>query len=181
MVKLIFRLWITQLEFIKLSITAAMACGLLQTFTQNKATCLLLQTFTQNKATCPRIPKNVNPVQIHYIPGSYLLSARQHERIFILDSLPFDNHFQSVAPKMDLIYEKFTMTDVEYKTSHNQGVLYDCAMFVITNAVALLNNTDPQSVHFVTSEMRKYLRQSLLEGIVKQFPHVEITSTERTV
>ena len=34
---------------------------------------------------------------------------------FILHSLPSDNHFQSVAPQMDLIYEKFTMTDVEYK------------------------------------------------------------------
>ena len=86
----------------------------------------------------PKNTKNVNAVQIHYIPRHYLLSARQHEKIFILDSLPSDNHFQSVAPQMDLIYEKFTMTDVEYKTPQNQGVSLDCAMFAIANAVALL-------------------------------------------
>ena len=98
-----------------------------------------------------------------------------------MDSLPSDNHFQSVAPQMDLIYEKFTMTDVEYKTPQNQGVSPVCATFAIVNTVAILNNTDPQSVQFATSKMRNHLRQSLLEGIVKQFPHVEITSTKTTV
>ena len=82
---------------------------------------------------------------------------------------------------MDLIYEKVTMTDGEYKTPQNQGVSPDCAMFAIANAVPLLNNTDQQSVQFVTSEMRSHLTQSLLEGIVKQFPHVGITRTKTTL
>ena len=127
----------------------------------------------------PKNTKNVNAVQIHYIPGHYLLSARQHERIFILDSLPSDNHFQSVAPQMDSIYEKFTMTDVEYKIPQNQGVSPYCAIFAIVNTVALSNNTDLQSVQFATSEMRIHLLQSLLEGIVKQFPFVKITRTKQ--
>ena len=55
------------------------------------------------------------------------------------------------------------------KNPQNQGVSPDCAMFAIANAVALLNNTDPQSVQFVTSEIRNHLRQSLLEGIVNNF------------
>eukprot|EP00918_Siedleckia_nematoides_P079770 GHVU01174773.1.p1 GENE.GHVU01174773.1~~GHVU01174773.1.p1 ORF type:complete len:183 (+),score=1.40 GHVU01174773.1:303-851(+) len=119
---------------------------------------------------CPKVPRDHDALQIHYIAGHYILSAKKGNTIFLYDSLPHLSHESNVLPQLHILYEGHTDFSLQCLTPQFQGSTSLCGIFAIASAVCILNNDDPCSKHFVPDKMRSHLKTCLINGIINPFP-----------
>lgn len=145
-----------------------------------------LYTCTIMTSACPKVPCSADAVQMHYIPGHYVLSAQRRGIIYMYDSLPGATHRQSILQQLQLLYEGFNEAAVQYVTPQFQGSTLLCGLFTIANAVSLLTHDNPAGLHFHTHFMRTHLLNCLTTGVFQPFPHnrlladIPTTTTDST-
>ena len=122
-----------------------------------------------------KIPRNVKAIQMHYIPGHYVLSSQNKDKIIVFDSLPSDDHKRDVFQQLQLLYDNFHENNVEYTTAQHQGSSVLCGLYVIANAVFILNDKDPHCQNLVPEKMRTHLHKCLIDGKMSIFPTTEFS------
>jgi hypothetical protein len=123
-----------------------------------------------------KIPAGVKAIQMHYISGHYVLSAREHHGVHVFDSLPCQNHLHQVIPQLQLLYENFDCSRIRYTTPQHQGPTTLCGIFVVANAVFLSNNMNPHDYKLIPSKMRSYFKQCLINSEITVFPIEEYST-----
>ena len=119
------------------------------------------------------IPSDCAAVQMHFVPGHYILSYQFMETITIYDSSPIAGRIDQLLPQLKLVYRILTEnpeTPIFYCTPH-QPDSESCGMFVIAFAVALLLKQIPlQNKRFLEQNMRGHLLKCLTQSYFTVFP-----------
>ena len=120
-------------------------------------------------------------IQIHYVTGHYMLSASKQQHVVVFDSSPSQRHLNEVIPQLSILYEHFDISNVKYTTPQNQGTSTLFGVFVVANAVAILNDIDPHSRTFAADQMRRHFHKCLQDGEITIFPTAEVLSKDQTI
>ena len=71
--------------------------------------------------TCSKIPSYENAVQIHVIPGHYLVSALKNRQLYVYDSLYYRDHVLQLIPQLRILYEPDFVDNLQYSCPQSQG------------------------------------------------------------
>lgn len=117
-------------------------------------------------------------VQIHIIPGHYVVSCQRDNKIYIYDSLPYINRPQQLLPQLQIRYAAFDnhpmpLSLISYVVAQTQYGSSDCGLFAAANAMLLLNDMNPESVALDQSALRNHFRRCLLTQTITPFPTTE--------
>ena len=82
-----------------------------------------------------KVPLNLNAMQLHYITGHYLLSARKQKQLYVFDSLLHHSHLKSVELQLYFLYEQYNAEYIQYITYHHQGSTLVYGLSTIVNAI----------------------------------------------
>ena len=134
----------------------------------------ILEGSSLNEADC--VPSFCTAVQMHFVPGHYILSYQFMKTITIYDSSPAAGRKEQILPQLKLMYKVLTEnpeTPIYYCTPQRQPDSESCGMFVIAFAVALLLKQNPLTkTNFLTSGIRGHLLRCLKEGTFTMFPTI---------
>ena len=125
-----------------------------------------------------RVHPSATAVQIHYIPGHYLVSYQHQGTITLYDSLPHYQRVQQLMPQLKVLYLLLSngQPPIRYVVSQLQGFSPDCGLFAAANACHLLSGYNPQSSTFAQHKMRQHIYHCLTTGVVTPFPTCGISS-----
>ena len=117
-------------------------------------------------------------VQIHIIPGHYVVSCQRDNKIYIYDSLPYINRPQQLLPQLQIRYAAFDnhpmpLSLISYVVAQTQYGSSDCGLFAAANAMLLLNDMNPESVALDQSALRNHFQRCLLTRTITPFPTTE--------
>ena len=129
-----------------------------------------LYALEMSGASHPKIPHEEFAVQIHIIPGHYMVSAQMNGRLHVYDSLYSISHLNAVVPQLRILYEDDMVTNVIYTCPQTQGCSNLCGFFAIANAYNLLTGVLLKNVSLNISSMRTHLQNCLLDGKLTSFP-----------
>ena len=94
---------------------------------------------------------NSRIVQIHIIPGHYVVSCQDEGQITIYDSVPYVERSVQLLPQLKVRYSLLEdhpdpLSLVKYIIPQIQSGSNDCGLFAAANAYLILSGTNPQNV-----------------------------------
>lgn len=122
-----------------------------------------------------KFPKTVSAIQMHCCGGHYFLSSQKHRIVTVYDSLPSLQHLREVIKQLTLPYENFDPIHLQYTMAQHQGSTNVCGMFVVANAVFILNDIDPAKHTIVQNEMRTHFHRCLINSEIQVFPTTDFS------
>ena len=129
-------------------------------------------------------PPTQEAVQLHNIPGHWLMSCSLGGSLTVYDSLntTITSH---VRKQLAHVYRPLAtgpddLIEVTIKRCQKQIGAHDCGLFAIANATALANGVDPATLKFQQAKMRKHLKLCLENKKLTMFPHRESDPTSHT-
>ena len=129
---------------------------------------------------------NSRIVQIHIIPGHYVVSCQDEGQITIYDSVPYVERSVQLLPQLKVRYSLLDdhpdpLSLVKYIIPQIQSGSSDCGLFAAANAYLLLSGTNPQNVILQQSELRSHLHRCLKLKSVTPFPTSATNITDSAI
>ena len=129
---------------------------------------------------------NSRIVQIHIIPGHYVVSCQDEGQITIYDSVPYVERSVQLLPQLKVRYSLLDnhpdpISLVKYIIPQIQSGSSDCGLFAAANAYLLLSGTNPQNVILQQSELRSHLHRCLKLKSVTPFPTSATNMTDSAI
>lgn len=109
-------------------------------------------------------------VQIHIIPGHYMVSTQVNGRLCVYDSLYNICHLNALKPQLRLLYDTDVINNVIYTCPQSQGCSNLCGFFAIANVFNLLCGKNLEKITLDVQHMRTHVRNCLLSGKFESFP-----------
>ena len=129
-------------------------------------------------------PPTQEAVQLHNIPGHWLMSCSLGGYVTVYDSLntTITSH---VRKQLAHVYKPLAtgpdnLIQLTIRRCQKQVGGHDCGLFAIANATALANGVDPATVKFQQANMRKHLKLCLEKQKLTMFPHTESDPASHT-
>ena len=104
-----------------------------------------------------------NAIQIHNLPGHWVVSQSNGHSVIVYDSL-FPGMTQLLSQQLVYAYKSPTkgcLLQVKLRCCQKQDNFVDCGLFAIANAAALAKGIYPGAVIFRQNQMRQHLLQCL--------------------
>ncbi|KAL9978130.1 hypothetical protein ACROYT_G015617 [Oculina patagonica] len=130
-------------------------------------------------------PPTQEALQIHHIPGHWLMSTSFGGAVTV-----YDSSNTTLAPQLRRqlarVYSPLAngadkLIEVKVQRCQQQIGGKDCGLFAIANTIALANGVDPATVRFQQTKMRKHLQQCLENHTFTMFPHSSNESTSHRI
>lgn len=122
------------------------------------------------KRSCDKIPLSEFAVQIHVIPGHYLVSAQINGSLLVIDSLYNKSHLSAVITQLKILYTECAVRTLKYITPQSQGPTKLFGFFSIANVEYILSNRQVPYRKFAIHSMRNHLQICLIQGHILPFP-----------
>lgn len=87
---------------------------------------------------CPHVTMDADAVQIHYLQGHYVVSAKNKNSITVYDSLRNSSRVQALQQQLTNMYGNICSMQIKYVVAQPQGSTLDCGAFAAANAYSLM-------------------------------------------
>lgn len=131
---------------------------------------LYQEQMSQQIPTNCHVPVDADAVQIHYLQGHYVVSAKYKNSITVYDSLRNSCRIQALQQQLINMYGNISSMDIKYVVSQSQGSTLDCGVFAAANAFTLMKEKTPETMKYLQSSLRKHLKLCLENAIITEFP-----------
>lgn len=100
---------------------------------------------------------DADAVQIHYLQGHYVVSAKNKNSITMYDSLRNSSRVQALQQQLTNMYGTISSMQTKYVVAQTQGSTLDCGAFAAANANNLMKKILLSTIRYLQSSIRRYL------------------------